>query len=453
MRRIRLGAGSGMWPDLLDPAIEVIEKGNVGYISFDTMAEATLPGMQKFRFDHPEKGYTDIRRTANDIMPVCFKNGVRLISNCGGANPEAAGRIAIDAATRMGLHGIKIATISGDDTTGNECLTRIRELRAKGVSLQHIDTGEELDSIEDRIIALSVYLGAEPIVGVLEQGAQIIITGRHTDSAMWLAPACYEFGWDVRDWDSLAAGVIIGHLMECSGHITGGNFSFWDKVPDLEHIGFPIAEVSENGEAIITKVEGSGGMVSVVTCSEQLLYELHDPANYFSPDVIADVTNLRFEQVGKDQVKVSGIKGKPRPDTLKACIAYRDGYVGEVFAFYAWPRALAKARKTEEIMRERFQMMGLEANEIRFDYIGFNSLHGPLSPQVEPNEVGLRIAIKAPREPDITRAIRDVYALDLSGTAAQTGVFHVAPREMIALWPTLVPREEVQPELKVTEIT
>jgi hypothetical protein len=417
------------------------------------MAEMTLPGMQKMRFDNPEKGYTDIRRTANDIMPVCVKNGVKLISNCGGANPRSAGRIAIEAATRLGLHGTRIATISGDDTVGEACLARLRELRAKGIGLGHIDSGESIESIEDRIIGMSVYLGAEPIVEALRKGADVVITGRHTDSAMWLAPACYEFGWGISDWDRLAAGIIVGHLTECSGHITGGNFSFWPEVAN-PHVGFPIAEVSENGEAIITKVEGSGGLVSESTCKEQLLYELHDPANYLAPDVVADVTQLRFKQAGKDRVKVTGIRGKPRPKTLKACIAYRDGYIGEVFAFYAWPKALAKARRVEQILRERFRLMGIRADEIRFDYVGFNSLHGPLSPEpaVEPNEIALRIAIKSPSESDITRAMRDVYALDLSGPAAQAGVFHLPAKEMIAMWPTLVPREEIKWEVAVTEI-
>ena len=454
MRSIRIGSGSGMWPDRLDAAIEIIEKGNVGYISFDTMAEVTLPGLQKLRFDNPEKGYTDIRRTANDVMPVCVRNGVRLISNCGGVNPLSAGKIAIDVATKMGLHGTRVATISGDDTIGEECLARIKELRGKGISLDHLDTGERLESIEGRIIAMSVYLGAEPIVEALEHGAQIVITGRHTDSAMWLAPPCYEFGWGLTDCDRLAAGVIVGHLAECSGHITGGNFSFWQEVPDPVHLGFPIVEMYENGEAMITKVEGSGGVVSEATCKEQLLYELHDPANYMTPDVVADVTELRFEQVGEDRVKLSGIKGKPRPATLKACIGYRDGYIGQAFAFYAWPKALAKARRAEEILRERFRMMGIEADEIKFDYIGVNSLHGSLSPEpeVELNEVGLRIAVKSPKESDVIKVIRDIYAMDLSGPAAQTGVFHLPHREIIAMWPTLIPRGEIQHKVVVTEI-
>ncbi|MCK4723753.1 MAG: DUF1446 domain-containing protein, partial [Dehalococcoidia bacterium] len=294
----------------------------------------------------------------------------------------------------------------------------------------------------------------DPIVEALGQGAQIVITGRHTDSAMWLAPPCYDFGWGLTDWDRLAAGVIVGHLAECSGHITGGNFSFWQEVPDPVHLGFPIVEMYENGEAMITKVEGSGGVVSEATCKEQLLYELHDPANYMTPDVVADVTELRFEQVGEDRVKLSGIKGKPRPATLKACIGYRDGYIGQAFAFYAWPKALAKARRAEEILRERFRMMGIEADEIKFDYIGVNSLHGSLSPEpeVELNEVGLRIAVKSPKESDVIKVIRDICAMDLSGPAAQTGVFHLPHREIIAMWPTLIPREEIQHKVVVTEI-
>ncbi len=444
-----------MWPDRLDAALELIEKGEINAIAFDTMAEMTLPGMQKLRHEDPDKGYTDIRNTANNIMPACRRRGVTLISNCGGANPIAAKRIAGETARRLKLFGTRIAAIEGDDTTGEACCARIDELRKKGIALCHLDTGEELATIESRIIAMSVYLGAEPISEALAQGAHVILTGRHTDTAMWLAPVQYAFGWSWSDWDRLAAGVIMGHLMECSGHVTGGNFSFWDTVPDPDRLGFPIAEVSEDGGAVITKVEGSGGIVSEATCTEQLLYELHDPANFLSPDVIADVTGLRFVQEDKDRVRVSGITGKPRPDTLKACIAYRDGWIGEAFAFYAWPRALAKARRAEETLRQRFARLGFATDEVRFDLIGVNALHGHVAPEPreEINEVGLRVTIKAQREAAIMQCIREVYAMDLSGPAAQTGVFHLPPREMIALWPTLIPRAEVPYRVSITEIT
>ena len=443
-----------MWPDRLDAALELIEKGNISAIAFDTMAEMTLPGMQKLRHEDADKGYTDIRNTANNIMPPCRRNGITLISNCGGANPLAAARIAGEAARRMKLFGTRIAAIEGDDTTGAACLARIGELKKKGVSLRHLDSGEDLDAVADRIIAMSVYLGAEPISEALAQDAHVILTGRHTDTAMWLAPAQHAFGWSWSDWDRLAAGVIMGHLMECSGHVTGGNFSFWDTVPDPDRLGFPLAEVSENGEAVITKVDGSGGIVSEATCKEQLLYELHDPANFLSPDVIADVTGLRFVQEGKDRVRLTGVKGKPRPETLKACIAYQDGWIGEAFAFYAWPRALAKARRAEETLRQRYTRLGFAADEIRFDLIGVNALHGSLAPEPreEPNEVGLRVTVKAQREGAILQCIREVYAMALSGPAAETGVFHLPPREMIALWPTLIPREEVPHRISITEI-
>ena len=443
-----------MWPDRADAALEIIEKGGVSYIAFDTMAEMTLPGLQKQRLDNPGKGYTDVRRASAEILPACLRHGVKMITNAGGANPEAAWHIALEQARLRGLKGARIAVITGDDTVGEATLRRVRELQAKGASLAHADTGAPLESVLDRVIAMSVYLGHEPITQALALGAGLVVTGRHTDSAMWLAPAAHEFGWPADGWDLMARGIVVGHLMECSGHVTGGNFSFWQEVPHPERLGFPIAEVYENGDAIITKVEGSGGLVSLRTCREQLLYEIHDPANYYTPDVVADFTTLRLEQVGPDRVRVSGASGKRRPDTLKACLAYRDGYFAEGFTFYAWPGALAKARRAAETLAKRYERLGLRFESLRIDLAGVNALHGPLAPEpeCELNEVAVRVAAKGPREGDILAAMREIYAMDLSGPAAAAGAFHAGPREMIALWPTRVPRGEIAPGIRVEQV-
>lgn len=450
MKKVRIGAGQGFYGDSLLPAIDVALKGDVKYISFDCLAELTLAILEKGRKKDPAQGYTkDVVPTMRNLLPICVPRGIRLITNAGGINPPGAARAVANVARELGFKGLRIATVTGDDIFG-----QLEELRSKGISLRDKDSGDEFEAVSDRLLFASVYLGAQPIVEALRQGADVVITGRTTDTAQFLGPLIYELGWGEDDWDRLAAGIVVGHIMECSGQVTGGNFSkAWQEVPDLGNIGYPVAEVYENGDAIITKPEGTGGRVSVDTVKEQFLYEIHDPRAYITPDVIVDFTTVRLEEAGPDRVLVSGTRGRPRPETLKAVMGYSDGYMGEGYISFSWPDALAKARRAEQIIRRRLEMLGMEAEEIIAEYIGVNSLHGALSPEpnYELNEVRLRMAARCQSRAEAEKLAREFPPLLLSGPPTASAVAGTpAPRELIGLWSTLVPRDEIEPRIRVS---
>ena len=454
MKKVRVGSGSGFWGDMIDPAVEVVEKGDVGYIAFDHLAELTLSILQRQRANDPGKGYIeDVVPICKAILPTCVKKGIRIITNAGGANPEAAADRVLAIAREFELKGVKVAVVLGDDVKD-----RLEPCRAKGWKFRNLDTdAEDIDSIRDRIVAANVYLGAEPIVEALKKGAQVIVTGRNTDSSSYIAPLIYEFGWAMDDWNRLAAGITVGHLLECSCASTGGISNLWKDVPEPWRIGFPIAEVSENGEAIITKVPGSGGLVNKVTCTEHLVYEIQDLANYIMPEVITDLTRLELEQVGIDRVKVTGAIGKPKPPTLKCGIGYRDGFIGEAHMMFSWPEALSKARWAARFVSERLKMAKLDAQEIKTDFIGFNALHGPLVPEPapgnEPNEIMLRMAVRAKSKAEAGKVRREMAALAIVGAMGMAFGGSPPPvREVISLWSTLIPREEVPTRVLMKEV-
>lgn len=450
MKKVRIGAGQGFYGDSLLPAIDVAKKGDVQYISFDCLAELTLAILEKGRKKDPTQGYTrDVVPMMRNLLPICVPKGIKLITNAGGINPRGAARAVANVAGELGFKGLRIATVTGDDI-----FERLDELRSRGISLKDKDSGADIGTVRDRLLFASVYLGAQPIVEALRQGADVVITGRTTDTAQFLGPMIYELGWGEEDWDRLAAGIVVGHIMECSGQVSGGNFSkAWQDVPDLEHIGYPVAEVYENGEAVITKPDGTGGRVSVDTVKEQFLYEIHDPRTYITPDVIADFTTVRLEDAGPDRVKVSGARGRPKPETLKAVMGYSDGYMGEGYISFSWPDALAKARRAEHIVRRRLEMLGIEADEIIAEYIGVNSLHGALAPDpdYELNEVRLRMAARCRSKAEAEKVAREFPPLLLSGPPTASAVAGTpAPRELIGLWSTLIPRSEIEPYVKVS---
>lgn len=450
MKTVRIGAGMGFYGDSWMPALQSARTGDVRYLSFDDLAELTLAILQKDRAKDPTKGYTrDITGTMQTLLPVAREKGIKLITNAGGINPEGARAEVMRVAKSLGLTGLKVGVATGDNI-----MDRLDELQGKGVSLKHYDTGEDINRVRDRLVFASVYLGASPIVEALRQGADVVVTGRTTDTAQFLAPLIYEFGWGPEDWDQLAAGVLLGHLMECSGQATGGNFSGrWWEVPELWNIGYPIAEVSENGEAILTKAPETGGLVSVDTIKEQLLYEIHDPSTYITPDVIADFSGVRLEDVGPDRVKVSGAKGRPAPPTLKAVMGYADGFMGIGMMGYSWPDALAKARRAEEIVRHQIEMFGIRTQEIVTEFLGLNSIHGPLAPlpeKEEPNEVYLRMAVRTDSREDAAKFGRLFAPLALNGPPFVGGLSGLSSiRELIGLWSTLVPREEIESHVHV----
>lgn len=379
-----------------------------------------------------------------ELMPLA--PGVRFILNAGGLNPLGAQAALIAALEKRGIRA-RVAAVTGDSL-----FARVGELQAAGTSLSHMDTGHALDAVRDRLVFLNAYLGARPIVEALETGADIVISGRVADAALFLAPLVHELGWDWNDYDRLAQGVVVGHLLECSGQASGGNFGGdWRGIPDLAHIGYPIAEVSEDGSALITKAPQTGGRVNFDTLREQLLYEVHDPTAYLTPDVAVDLSEVVLEDLGEDRVRVTGARGSAPPPTLKAVGGYHDGWMGQGMIGYSWPGALDKARVAARIIETQMAESGIAAEELRIEYLGYDSLHGPLAPEPpDLPEVYLRMAIRTADKAIAARFTRLFPPLGLSGPPFVGGYGGMTPpRELLGIWPTLVPRGIVESEVSV----
>ncbi|RKJ95112.1 acyclic terpene utilization AtuA family protein [Alicycliphilus denitrificans] len=452
MKTIRIGSGSGFWGDNLDPAIEIAKHGNVQYLAYDFLGEPTIPLLQKMQKKNPAQGFVpSIRAVVRGVLPICLEKGIKILTNAGAANPQACADTILATAKELGITKLKVGIV-----TTNDIQQKVEELLDKGVKFTNLDTGDDdLGAVRDRIVGSYVYSGAYGYVEALQQGCDIIISDRATDDAAILAPLVYEFGWKWDEWDKLATGITAGHLIECGAACTGGISSLWKEVPDPWNIGYPIAEVNDKGELFITKVDGTGGLVNQITLTEHLLYEVHDPGNYLMPEVITDFTNVQMEQVGKDRVKVWGAKGKPAPATLKAGIAYTDGYIGEVESSVTWPDAVAKARRSFEIIKKRFEMVNLKADEVRFDMIGVDSCHWSASPEPDPeiNEVRIRVAAKCADRGEAGKVARECVMLMGTGPIGSTGQLNTpAPREVFALWPTLLAREEVKQNVEIREL-
>ena len=442
-----------MLGDRLDPALEMVARGNIDYIAFDNLGELTISDLQRRRIKEPDKGYADIRRCLGSVMKPCAEKGIGVITNAGGINPGAGAQQAVEMAQRQGLKGLKIAAVSGDDTVGRETRERIAGLRGKGVSLGNMDTGEEFSLPEEDVVGMSVYLGAPPVAEALGRGSRVVITGRYADAALWLAPLAYEFGWGETDWDRLAFGTVVGHLLECTGLVCGGSFTDWREIPNLERLGYPIAEVSDEGEAVITKTEGSGGIVNDATVKLQLLYEIGDPTTYITPDVVADFTSVRVDDLGGDRVKISRVRGTPRTDSLKAVIGYLNGYMVEGCVTFGPPMAEDKARDTAVMLEKRLAMQGIVPLETNIEFIGLNSLVGPLTPPTaRPAEVMLRMALRVATEAEAGRFLQEFYPLYVAGPPAACGIMLQPVRQVVSLWPTLIPREEARWGVEVMEV-
>ncbi|WP_260287166.1 acyclic terpene utilization AtuA family protein [Peribacillus aracenensis] len=452
MKTVRIGSGSGFWGDNLDPAIELVKKGEINYLAYDFLGEPTIPLLQKMRRKSPEKGYVpSISTVCRTVLPLCLEKGIKILTNAGGANPEACAEKIAEVAKELGINNLKIGVVITD-----EIGDKIDDLVERRLKLINLDTGDEdISKIRERIVGSYTYVGAEAYVEAIEKGADIIVSGRTTDDAAILAPLIYEFGWEWNEWDNLALGIMAGHLIECAAACSGGITSLWKEVPNPWNMGYPIAEVNENGELIITKVPGTGGLINKVTLTEHLLYEVHDPGNYIMPEVISDFTNVQMEEIDKDTVKVWGVKGKTAPESLKAGIAYTDGYIGEGECSFTWPDAVGKARRAIEILKHRFETVKLEAEEVRYDLIGVDSCHWSASPEPDPdiNEVRLRVAAKCREKKEAAKVARETTSLMGVGPIGATGQLGApAPREVFALWPTLVPREEVKTRVEIKEV-
>lgn len=444
MRTIRIGSGAGYSGDRIEPAVELAEKGDINYLVFECLAERTIAIAQNAKLNDPTKGYDALLAERFEaVLPICTKNGIKIITNMGAANPQAGAAKVREIATRLGLGKLKIAAISGDDV--------VEALKVSDTKI--LETGAPASSMADVLVSANAYVGAAPMVEALANGADVIITGRVADPSMFLAPQIHEFGWSQDDWDKIGKGTAVGHLLECGGQVTGGYYAEPGRkdVADLARLGFPIAEVSEDGAIVITKVEGSGGKVTEHTCKEQILYEVHDPKTYLTPDVTADFSQITFTEIAPNRIRVTGVTGRPRTDTLKVSVGYKDGYMGEGQMSYAGPGALARGQLALEIVKERLKITGVQTSELRFDLIGINSIHADvLAPAPEPTEVRVRVTGRCDSMKEAVRIGNEVETLYTNGPASGGGATKSA-KQVVAMLSALFPRDKVVPVIEYLE--
>ncbi len=444
-RRVRIGAGAGYSGDRIEPAVELAEHGGLDYLVFECLAERTIAIAQQARRKDPQLGYDPLLEARmNAVLPAAMRNGVRIVSNMGAANPVAAARKTAQIARSLGLGDLKIAAVTGDDVLDVVLHS----------DLHFEESGDSVASYKDRIVSANAYLGAAATVDALAGGAQIVLTGRVADPSLFTAPLIHAFGWSMDDWMTLGQATVVGHLLECAGQVTGGYFADpgYKDVPQLARLGFPIGEVAADGSVVITKVQQAGGRVTEATCKEQLLYEIHDPQRYFQPDVVADFSNVSVKEEAPDRVRVSGGRGTPRTDTLKVTVAYADGFIGEGQISYGGPGAVARGRLALDIVRERLAMTGVQASELRFDLIGVNALHGDTlgSQGPEPYEVRVRVTGRTETAAQAVLIGNEVETLYTNGPAGGGGVTKTT-REVLAVQSVLLPREHVTPAFAFVE--
>jgi hypothetical protein len=453
MKTVRLGAGMAFWGDSVLPAADMIQNADIDYLCCDHLAELTMSILAKQKSKDPSFGYTrDIIALLKGALPVAVEKGVKIISNAGGANPQACARAVVELIASMGLTGLKVAVVEGDNIE-----PRIDELMQSGVDFTNMDTGKPLAQVRDKLTHAAVYTGSEGIVEALAGGADIVICGRVTDIALYLGPLIHEFGWAMDDWERLGAATAAAHAIECGAQATGGLYAGgWQDVPDLERVGYPIAEVFEDGTAIITKTPGSGGEVSVGTVSEQMVYEIHDPANYLTADVTADVSQIKLEQVGTDRVRMTGATGKPRPETLKVSMGYRAGFIGEAVFTYTWPDAYAKAQRGLTFLKNRLERAGFEHEDDLVEYLGHNSAWGSVVPEPddpERLELVVRYAARCGDADNARKVFTESVPLYNNGPAGVSGVGTRPPlKELYGLWSSLIPRAHVTQSVTYLEV-
>jgi hypothetical protein len=442
VRTIRIGSGAGYSGDRIEPAVELAEKGDIQYLVFECLGERTVALAQRARMKNPESGYDPLlEERMRAVLPICASKAIKVVTNMGAANPVAAARKTAEIARSLGLSSLKIAAVVGDDVL-DAC---------KDGDLPIMEFDGTIKQLGNRLLSANAYLGAEPMAEALTGGADIVITGRASDPALFLAPMIHAFGWAMDDWNLLGQGIVAGHLLECAGQITGGYFADpgYKDIPDLARLGFPIGEVGEDGSLVITKVEGSGGAVTAQTCKEQLLYEVHDPTRYLQPDVTADFSQVKVEEIGRDRVRISGGRGSQRSATLKVSVGYVDSFIGEGQISYAGPGALARGRLALEIVRERLKLTGVAASELRFELIGVDSLHGAqISAHANaPYEVRVRVTGRTDNLREAVRIGNEVETLYTNGPAAGGGAFKSA-RDVVAVASVLLPRELAKPSIQ-----
>ncbi len=437
MKKVRIGVGAGFSGDRIDPAVELAESGRLDFLVFECLAERTIALSQLQKRANPAAGYDPfLEDRMRAVLPACRRNGTRIISNMGAANPRAAAQRTIEIARSMGLHGLRVGCVEGDDV-----LSLIGHLKAFG--------DEQLPNV-NACVSANAYLGADVVARALQLETDVIITGRVADPSLFLGALVHAFGWNETAWDLLAQGTAIGHLLECAGQLTGGYFADpgYKEVPDLACLGFPLAEVREHGSATIEKVDGTGGLISLQTCREQILYEVHDPSSYVTPDVITDFTAVRFEVQGANRIDVSGARGRPRPGDYKVSVGVDDGLIAEGQISYAGPGAVARAQLARDVLQKR--LVASAKSDMRFDLIGMTALHDAAARAEEPYEARLRAVARFTNRSAAQHFTREVESLYLNGPAGGAGV-SLSIKENIAIVPALISKQLVSPKVSIEE--
>jgi len=448
-RVVRVASGQGFWGDSLDAPRQQVENGPVDYLMLDYLAEVTMSILQKQKERDPAMGYArDFVGAMDSVLDAVTERGVRVVANAGGVNPPACATAIQGVAKKRGK-SLRIGVVTGDDL-----LPRLNELVEQGHALAHMETGEPLETVRDRVLSANAYIGSKPIVEALSRKAQVVITGRSTDTALTMAPIRFEYGWKDTDYDRLAAGIVAGHILECGAQSSGGNCQYdWRNIPDLANVGYPIADAYEDGSFVVTKHPNTGGRVSVQTVSEQLVYEMGDPHGYITPDVIADFSTIRIEDAGPDRVRVFGIKGYAPTDKLKVSIAYKSGYKAVGTLVYSWPDALEKAQLADRILRERLERLGLRFDEILTEFVGASATHGALAGDAGRNapEIQLRVGVRSDDRATVERFTREIAPLVLNGPPGVTGFAGGRPKveEIVAYWPALIDKTVVQTHVEI----
>ena len=456
MTTVRIAGGQGFWGDWVEAPYRQVTGGPIDYLMMDYLAEVTMSILQKQKSRDSSRGYaTDFISQMERILPTVVDRGIKVTANAGGVNPRGCARALADMARKLGLAGkLRIGIVTGDDL-----LERLDGLLARGHQLANLDTGRPLRDVRDRVLSANAYLGAAPVVEALQKGAQVVITGRVTDTGLTLGPLMHTFGWSPEDWDKIAAGTVAGHIIECGAQCSGGNcLNDWKRVPDLARVGYPIVEARPDGTFDLIKHPNTGGRIDVPGVTEQLVYEMGDPHTYITPDGVADFTTIRLKQAGKDRVQVSGVRGKPATDKLKVSIAYFYGYKAVGTLVYAWPDALAKAQAADRIVRQRLQDLKLEFDAIHTEFVGANATHGPLAMKgLDADalpEVQLRVGVRSPDEARVDRFTREIAPLILNGPPSVTGFAggRPKPEEIVAYWPALIDKTLVKPVVEIMDV-
>ncbi|SDQ97512.1 acyclic terpene utilization AtuA family protein [Flagellimonas zhangzhouensis] len=439
--KIRIGSGAGYSGDRIDPAVELIKKGNLDYIVFECLAERTIALAQLQKMQNSTLGYDPLlEERMKACLPDCVSNNVKLISNMGAANPIAAAKKTVEIAQNLGLSNLKIAAVFGDDVKS----------MLDFESQTFLESGDSIAVVEEQIISANAYVGVEGILTALKEGADIILTGRVADPALFLAPIIHEFGWTLDDYPLLGKGTALGHLMECAAQVCGGYFAdgALKQVPNLGNLGFPIAEINEDGSFFITKLDDAGGMVTQATCKEQLLYEVHDPTTYLTPNVVADFSNISLKELEKDKIEVLGASGQSLTGKLKVSVGYHDGFMADAQISYGGSYAVERGKLAIEIIKERIKINKIEIEDILFDLIGVNSLFKSNGEQTNPAEVRVRVAAKTATKEEATRLVNEVETLYTNGPAAGGGVSK-SVTEIIAIQSILLDKNKVIPQVEI----